>query len=84
MKVDFPGKLQMMIVHDTRPNMRTAVFVNGTLMCPDQPGDPGDYHMDRSGIEFHSESIGLGDLVTVTDFGTFRWVYQHRRWHDVK
>lgn len=84
MRIDFPGKLQMIVSHEMHPNRRTAVFVNGILMCPDQTGDPGDYHMDRSGIEFHDGSIGAGDLVTVTDFSVFRWVHQHGRWHDVR
>lgn len=84
MKIDFPGGLQMAVAHEMAPNRRTAVFVNGVLMCPDQTGDPGDYRLDTTGIEFHDSNIGLGDLVTITDFGTFRWVHQHGRWHDVR
>lgn len=84
MKIDLPGKLQVAVANEKFPNRRIAVFVNGALMCPDQTGDPGDYHLDSSRIEFHGKDIRPNDLVTITDFGAFRWVHQHGRWHDMR
>jgi hypothetical protein len=84
MRIVFPGGLRMAVAHEMFPNRTIAVFVNGALMCPDQPGDPGDYCLGSSGIEFHSSDIGPGVLVTIMDFRSFRWTCQDGRWNNVR
>ena len=73
-----PGRLEDMVARKY-----VAVFVNGSLMCPDQPDDDGDYNLTDSEIEFHNDNIGPQDLVQITDFEHFRWIYQGGHWHKL-
>ncbi len=82
LKLNMPDGLVLAIAHERFPNRAIAVFVNGSIMCPDQPDDEGDYLLTQSTIEFH-ENVLIGDLVTVTDFRTFRYVHQHGHWHKL-
>jgi hypothetical protein len=81
LKINLPRDLQMIVAHERFPNRAIAVFVNGTLVCPDQPDDAGDYNMSGSEIEFHN--VKPDDLITVTNFGSFRWVHQNGHWHKL-
>jgi len=83
LRIKLPSELQMAVTHERFPNRAIAVFVNGTLMCPDQPDDDGDYNIVGSEIEFHINDMKLDALVTVTNFGSFRWIHQNGHWHKL-
>lgn len=80
LKLDIPEGLREDIARERHPNRTVAVFVNGSLMCPDQPDDEGDYLLAPATVEFHG-NVRAQDLVTITDFVSFRYVHQHGHWH---
>jgi hypothetical protein len=82
-KIKLPTELQMAIAHERFPNRAIAVFVNGALMCPDQPDDQGDYSISGSEVELHAVTPNVNTLLTITDFGTFRWIHQNGHWHKL-
>ena len=70
-----------------------AIFLNGMLLCPSQPDNLGDYCFD--GTNFNKQLFGAKtnarhirfnarveplDLVQVTDFKSFRWVFTDGCW----
>ena len=83
LRIKLPNELCLAVGHEMFPNRKVAVFVNGALMCPDQPGDEGDYNLAGLEIELHGADIKPEDLVTITDFGTFRWIHQNGHWHKL-
>jgi hypothetical protein len=82
-KIKLPTELQMAIAHERFPNRAVAVFANGALMCPDQPDDQGDYSISELEIEFHDVNPNANTLLTIANFGSFRWIYQNGHWHKL-
>jgi len=83
MKIKLPSGLQMAVAHERFPNKAIAVFINGALMCPDLPDDQGDYSISGSEIELHGVNPNSDTLLTITNFGSFRWLHQNGRWHEL-
>jgi hypothetical protein len=61
-------------------NTTVAVFVNGGLLCPNHPDDKGEYSLCSAEIEL--QGLRPDDLLTITDFRSFRWSFQDDKWYE--
>jgi hypothetical protein len=78
-RIDLPPQLAAKLCKASLFNSMVAVFVNGNLLCPDHPDDGGDYSLHSTEIKL--SGLRPDDLLTITDFQSFRWIFQDDKWY---